>query len=83
MNSKVLILRHLHEIPSEYKPPEYKPPKKCLRIFISPGLIFGLLRYARIIDGYVFLGLTLFSQNLSANFVYDWHSYDSFHDKVE
>ena len=32
-------------MPSEYKPPEYKPPKKCLRTSISPGLIFGILRY--------------------------------------
>ena len=37
-------------MPSEFKPPEYKlprikPPKKCLRTFISPGLIFGILRY--------------------------------------
>ena len=36
---------------SEYKPPEYeplpecKPPKMCLKMSISPGLIFGILRY--------------------------------------
>ena len=27
-------------MPSEYKPPEYKPPKMCLKMSISPGLIF-------------------------------------------
>ena len=32
--------------PPEYKPPEYKPPKMCLKTFISPGLIFGILRYS-------------------------------------
>ena len=29
----------------EYKPPEYKSLQKCLWTFISPGLIFGILRY--------------------------------------
>ena len=32
-------------MPSEYKPPEYKPTKMCLKMAISPGLIFGILRY--------------------------------------
>ena len=32
-------------MPSEYVPPEYKPPIKCFRTSISPGLIFGILRY--------------------------------------
>ena len=33
--------------PPVYKPPPhvYKPTKKCLRTNISPGLIFGGLRY--------------------------------------
>ena len=26
-------------------PPEYKPPKMCLKKFICPGLMFGILRY--------------------------------------
>ena len=35
-------------MPSEYTPPQtpqYKPLKKCLRMFISPGIIFIILRY--------------------------------------
>ena len=32
-------------MPSKYRPPEYKPSKKWLRTSISPGLIFGILRY--------------------------------------
>ena len=32
--------------PPVYKPPMYKPTKKCLRTNISPGLIFGGLRYS-------------------------------------
>ena len=48
MNFEVLRLGHYHKMPSEYKPPpEYKPPRKCLRTSISPGLIFGILRYVR------------------------------------
>ena len=31
--------------PPNISPPEYKPPKKGLRTNISPGLIFGGLRY--------------------------------------
>ena len=31
--------------PPNISPPKYKPPKKCLRMFMSPGLIFGILRY--------------------------------------
>ena len=32
-------------MPSESKPPEYQPLKKCLRMFISSGLIFRILWY--------------------------------------
>ena len=32
-------------MPSEYKPPKYRLPKMCLKMPISPGLIFGILRY--------------------------------------
>ena len=32
-------------MPFEYKPPDYKPPQMCSKIAISPGLIFGTLRY--------------------------------------
>ena len=63
MNFEVLILGHLHKMPSkyspleykppEYKPPKYKPPKKCLRTSISPGLICWILRYLSL---KVFLG---------------------------
>ena len=51
MNIEVLILRHKQKMPSEYKPPpnisrlEDKPLKVCSKIFISPGLIFGILWY--------------------------------------
>ena len=31
--------------PPNISPPEYKPPKMCLKMAISPGLIFGILRY--------------------------------------
>ena len=32
---------------SEYKPPPtYKPTKMCLKVSISPGLLFGILRYS-------------------------------------
>ena len=33
--------------PPEYKPPEYKLPKISLEMAISPGLIFGILRYLK------------------------------------
>ena len=52
MNFEVLILGQKMSSeykPPEYKPPEYKPPKKCLRTSISPGLIFGILRYFDIV----------------------------------
>ena len=28
--------------PLKYKPPEYNAPKMCLKMAISPGLIFGI-----------------------------------------
>ena len=31
--------------PPEYRPSEYKPLKMCLKMAVSPGLIFGILRY--------------------------------------
>ena len=34
------------KVPPNISPPEYKPPKMCLKTFISPGLIFGILRYS-------------------------------------
>ena len=34
MNLKVSILRHYHEMPSEYKPPEYKLPPQKKRAYI-------------------------------------------------
>ena len=40
-------------MPSELCPPsECKPPKKCLRMFKSPGFIFGILRYTKIFPFY-------------------------------
>ena len=41
--------------PPEYKPPEYKPFKKGLRTSISPGLIFGILRYTKEILPWVYV----------------------------
>ena len=34
--------------PPNVSPPEYKPSKMCLKIALSPGLIFGILRYLKI-----------------------------------
>ena len=68
-------------MPSEYKPPdykplpeckprEYKPPKMYLRTSISPGLIFGILRYRCIMDFYVWVAKYRKGSGLNSRYFY-------------
>ena len=53
MNLRSLYSNTNTKCPPKISPPEYKPPKKCLQTSISPGLLFGILRYVCIIFGYL------------------------------
>ena len=56
--------------PPVYKPPMYKPTKKCLRTNISPGLIFGGLRYMERYVLPVLLNLVLKRNVWNVHFVF-------------
>ena len=52
LDTQILTQNALRVQTPQYKPSEYKRPKMCLKMSISPGPTFGILRYFIHYDSY-------------------------------